>query len=190
MTLNRKPIIKITMGDAVGTGPEIIVKALSCALGGSNANPVCGVTPMSEPVIRAVEQRDLPAIYKIERETFKDAFPPFFIDFLVEENPETFLVAEETGEVVGYVVASVEKKVGHLVSLAVRRDRLRKAVGSSLVLKILEILKRSGVSSVRLEVRKSNVAAQNFYNKLGFSFVRVYRGYYGDEDAYVLEKKL
>jgi len=158
MTLNRKPIIKITTGDAVG--------------------------------IRAVEQRDLPAIYKIERETFKDAFPPFFIDFLAEENPETFLVAEDKGEIVGYVVASVEKKVGHLVSLVVRRDHLRRAVGSSLVLKILEILKRSSVSSVILEVRKSNVAAQNFYNKLGFSFIRVDRSYYGDEDAYVLEKKL
>ena len=144
---------------------------------------------MSEPVIRAVEQRDLPAIYKIERETFKDAFPPFFIDFLAEEDPETFLVAEDKSEIVGYVVASVEKKVGHLVSLAVRRDHLRRAIGSSLVLKVFEILKRSGVSSVILEVRKSNVAAQNFYNKLGFSFVRVDRGYYGDEDAYVLEKK-
>jgi len=129
--------------------------------------------------MRKVASGNLPVVYKIEYETFRDPYPSFFIDFLAKQNPEIFLVAKDKGEIVRYIVVSIEKEICHLVSLAVRRDHLRRAIGSSLVTKILEILKRSGASSVRLEVRKSNVAAQKFYKKLGFNFVRVDRSYYG-----------
>jgi len=135
---------------------------------------------------RSVQARDLPAIYEIEKISFKEPYPPSFIDTLAYRNPETFLVTEENGRIVGYVVAMLQgESLGRIISIAVSPNRRRRGVGSALTLRILEVLKRLGAESVRLEVRRSNIAAQRFYEKLGFKKASVIKNYYRDEDAYV-----
>jgi len=135
-------------------------------------------------VFRSVQARDLPAIYEIEKTSFREPYPPSFIDTLAHLNPETFLVAEENGRIVGYVVATLqEESLGHIISIAVSPDRRRRGVGSALALRILEALRKSGVESVRLEVRRSNGVAQRFYEKLGFKKAWVIKNYYRNEDA-------
>ena len=136
--------------------------------------------------LRSVQARDLPAIYEIEKISFKEPYPPSFIDTLAYRNPEMFVVAEENGRIVGYVVAMLQgESLGRIVSIAVSPNRRRRGVGSALTLRILEVLKRLGAESVRLEVRRSNIAAQRFYEKLGFKKACVIKNYYRDEDAYV-----
>lgn len=136
--------------------------------------------------VRAVQARDLSAIYELEKMSFRDPYPPSFIDTLAHLNPETFLVAEENGRIVGYVVAMFQgENLGHIISIAVSPNRRRRGVGSALTLKLLEVLKRLGAESVRLEVRRSNIVAQRFYEKLGFKKAYVIKNYYRDEDAYV-----
>jgi len=136
--------------------------------------------------VRPVQMRDLPEIYEIEKTSFKDPYPPSLIYTLAYRNPETFLVAQENGRIVGYVIAILqEESLGHIVSIGVSPKHRRRGVGSALTLKILEALKRLGAESVRLEVRRSNIAAQRFYEKLGFRQVYVIKKYYRDEDAYV-----
>jgi len=137
-------------------------------------------------VFRSVQARDLPAIYEIEKTSFKEPYPPSFIDTLAHLNPETFLVAEENGRIVGYIVATLQgESLGHIISIAVSPNRRRRGVGSALALRILEVLKKLGAKSVRLEVRRSNGVAQRFYEKLGFKKAWAIKNYYRDEDAYV-----
>lgn len=47
-----------------------------------------------------------------------------------------------------------------------------------------------GIKTMTLEVRKTNVVAQNLYSKYGFEPVGIRRGYYGDngEDAIIMVK--
>lgn len=144
------------------------------------------MTHLINLTVRPVRVRDLPEIYEIEERSFKEPYPPSFISALAYRNPETFLVAERGGRVVGYIVATLERgRVGHIVSIAVTPEQRRRGIGSMLMLKTLEVLRRSGAKAIRLEVRRSNIAAQRFYEKFGLKRTSVIKNYYGDEDAYV-----
>jgi ribosomal-protein-alanine N-acetyltransferase len=139
--------------------------------------------------IRAVQKKDMSAIYNIEDLTFREPYSRSLLDLLAEKYAETFLVAEVGGTIVGYVVASFERGgSGHIISIAVAENHKRRGVGSALASAIIEIMKNFEVQEIRLEVRRSNLAAQNFYNRLGFEFRSVSKGYYGREDGYVFTR--
>jgi ribosomal-protein-alanine N-acetyltransferase len=139
--------------------------------------------------VRKAEKQDLLAVYEIERLSFKDPYPPFFIDMLLNLNPSTFFVAETEKEIVGYLITTKDKCTGHVVSLAVLPQQRRTGIGNALMKTGLEILQRLEVETVRLEVRESNREAQQFYETLGFEYNHRIVGYYGDENALVYYKK-
>lgn len=139
--------------------------------------------------VRAVRKKDMSAIYDIEESTFKEPYPRSLLDLLAKKYAETFLVAEEEGTIIGYVVASVEwDGSGHIISIAVANSHKRRGVGSALASAILGIMKNIGVEEVRLEVRRSNLAAQTFYKELGFELRSVSKGYYRGEDGYIFTR--
>jgi ribosomal-protein-alanine N-acetyltransferase len=140
--------------------------------------------------IRKASERDLQAIYEIEKRSFKDPYPLFFIEFLLKTNPNTFLVAENNSCVIGYVIATNKEKIGSIVSIAIAPEERRKHVGQTLMEKVIDALKDMRVTTVRLEVRKSNVAAQRFYKALGFSYSHEIPRYYGDENALVYYRRI
>jgi ribosomal-protein-alanine N-acetyltransferase len=125
----------------------------------------------------------------------------FFID-LYNRFPETFIVAEENGEVVGYIMCRMELglsnfgfgglvKKGHIVSIAVLPAYRRKGVGEALVKKAIEGMRFYNAKQCFLEVRVTNTPAINLYKKLGFQVTRTVNGYYSDgENAYVMSTKL
>jgi ribosomal-protein-alanine N-acetyltransferase len=140
--------------------------------------------------IRPANKTDLQNIYEIEKRSFKDPYPPSFIDMLLTLNPKTFFVAERERQVVGYLIMTKEKTTGHIVSIAVLPDERRRRVGRFLMESGLGTLRKLEVEMVRLEVRKSNRDAQRFYEAQGFEYNHEIRGYYGDEDALVYYKRL
>ena len=143
-----------------------------------------------EVKIRNVSREDLERVYEIEKESFRDPYPLAFISFLYEVNNKTFLVAEWRGTIVGYVIASAKKDLGHIVSIAIHPSERKKDIGGALILEVLKFLVTAGVTTVKLEVRKSNIEAQRFYEFLGFRCSHIINKYYGDEDALVYFKSL
>jgi ribosomal-protein-alanine N-acetyltransferase len=125
----------------------------------------------------------------------------FFIE-LHQKFPETFIVAEENGEVVGYIMCRIELglsnfgfggllKKGHIVSVAVMHQHRRKGIGKALVAQALENMRIYNAKQCFLEVRVTNTPAIELYKKLGFEITRTIHGYYSDgEDAYVMTRKL
>ncbi len=143
------------------------------------------------PTIRRARPQDLPSIYTIEKASFPDPYPPSFLDTLFHTNPESFLVAEADGKVVGYVITVKRgKSLGHLVSTAIHPQERRRGIGEALIQEMLKILRKVGMTEVRLEVRKSNAAARRLYEKLGFEYAYTVESYYGDEDGLVYFKSL
>ena len=127
----------------------------------------------------------------IEKEAF-DEYNPILFMAAYETFPEGFLVAEEDGEVVGFLttiaVSLIEVKI---LSLAVDSRRQNKGFASMLLRSLFQVLRTKGVLRLLLEVRLSNVVAQRLYLSLGFILVKVICAYYQDgEDAYLMEKLL
>jgi len=128
----------------------------------------------------------------------------FFID-LYERFPDTFIVAEKDGVVIGYIMCRIESgfsgmsikpfgmsKKGHVISIAVLPENRNLGVGRALIEEALHAMSTSyEAKSCFLEVRVTNIPALNLYKRTGFEIDRTMKGYYSDgEDAYIMSKKI
>ena len=152
--------------------------------------------------IRRFKPPDLERVMYINQMCLPENYSgSFFLD-LYERFPETFVVAEENGEVVGYAMCRIERSIpgfrfmgfakkGHLISIAVLPKYQRQGVGQTLMQEIMKAMVGYEAKEIYLEVRVTNTFAINLYKKLGFQVARSLHGYYSDgEDAYLMSRKL
>ncbi|MGA2573850.1 MAG: ribosomal protein S18-alanine N-acetyltransferase [Candidatus Methanomethylicaceae archaeon] len=126
---------------------------------------------------------DLDEIYKIEKESFPDPYPKGLLKAFLFF-PGAYLVALSEGLILGYAIGVVRyETVGHIISIAVSKEKRRSGVGRQLLAKSVERLRLKGVQSVRLEVRESNVEAIDLYKKAGFLAEDKIEGYYVDGES-------
>jgi ribosomal-protein-alanine N-acetyltransferase len=105
---------------------------------------------------------------------------------------------EKNSRIIGYAIVLIEpyftgslpNKRAHLINLAVHPDFRKKGLGTDLVEKIIKDMKSAKAHSIYLEVRKSNEAALEFYSKLLFQRIGLIKGFYLNEDAVVMSKKI
>jgi ribosomal-protein-alanine N-acetyltransferase len=150
--------------------------------------------------LRKFGSGDLEQVVHINRLCLPENYTNYFFTELHRRFPATFLVAEENGEIVGYVMCRIETglsgfrgiiKKGHVVSIAVLPKHQHKGIGRALMIKVMENMELYNAKICFLEVRVSNKAAVNLYKNLGFKVSRVIRNYYVDrEDAYVMSREL
>jgi ribosomal-protein-alanine N-acetyltransferase len=155
-----------------------------------------------EIMLRKFAMSDLANVTQINTACLPENYTDIFFVDLYRRYPETFVVAEEDGEIVGYIMCRIEMglsnfglsgvaKKGHVVSVAVLPEHRRKGVGKALVLKALEGMRGYGAKQCYLEVRVTNQEAISLYKKLDFDVARTIHGYYADgEDAFVMSVKL
>lgn len=149
--------------------------------------------------IRGFRSDDLDTVMEINAEALPENYSTFFYRDLYRRFPETFLVAEADGAIQGYMMCRIERglsklkslrpaKQCHVVSIAVKEPYRRRGIASELMTVVMERAKENyGAKECFLEVRLSNDAAINLYEKLGFSKVKRNYGYYIDgEDAWVM----
>jgi [ribosomal protein S18]-alanine N-acetyltransferase len=152
--------------------------------------------------LRKFEPDDLQSVIRINRVCLPENYTDMFFMDLHERFPETFVVAEEDHDAVGYIMCRIEVglsnyglggliRKGHVVSLAVMPQARRKGVASALLNAAMAGMVSYKAKQIYLEVRVTNEAGVNLYKKLGLEVVRTIPGYYSDgEDAYVMSKKL
>jgi ribosomal-protein-alanine N-acetyltransferase len=158
---------------------------------------------MQETVkLRKFTPGDLPSVMQINRVCLPENYTDFFFIDLHQRFPETFIVAEEDGKIVGYVMCRVEVglasfglggliRKGHVVSIAVLPQGRRKGVAQALMTAAMDGMQRYNAKQIFLEVRVTNGAGVALYKKLGLEIARTIHGYYSDgEDAYLMSKKL
>ena len=145
---------------------------------------------------------DLEAVTNINCICLPENYTDFFFVDLYRRFPETFIVAEENGKVIGYIMCRIEVamsnfglsgliKKGHIVSVAVMPDNRRKGVGQALINTATEGMRLYNAKQCYLEVRITNESAIGVYKKLGFEITRTIRSYYADgENAYVMSRDI
>jgi ribosomal-protein-alanine N-acetyltransferase len=137
--------------------------------------------------IRAASSADLGAVAAIEAAAFPDPWSPAAFRAYLDD---LFLVAEADGGVIGYLIAWSAGPDAEILNLAITSAARRRGTGRALLHEALTLLAADGVSSVYLEVRRSNAAARALYTSAGFREAAVRRGYYQAprEDALVLRR--
>ena len=99
-----------------------------------------------------------------------------------------FLVAEEAGEICGYIGMYQSLDEGEITNVAVAPEKRNAGIGWKLMQAALECAKEQGIVQVVLEVRVSNASAIHLYEKCGFVNCGIRKGFYDfpKEDAYIM----
>lgn len=109
-----------------------------------------------------------------------------FIGEVLDNSFASYYVAKEDDEVVGYAGIWVILDEAHITTLAVCPTRQNRGVGQQLLNHIICEGEKKGANRMTLEVRLSNIKAQDLYKKYGFVSCGVRPNYYQDEDAVIM----
>lgn len=144
---------------------------------------------MADVIIRQAEPADAKDIYEIEKLCFPDPWSMESLRFELEENPRAFyVVAEHTGQVVGYAGLWWIEDEGHITNVAVKPGFRNRKIALGIIDTLIEHTRNAGMKHYTLEVRRSNQAAIGLYKKFGFEVEGVRKGYYKfeKEDALIM----
>jgi ribosomal-protein-alanine N-acetyltransferase len=145
------------------------------------------MTEQSELAIRNLGYGDLPAVAAIERRAFPTPWSIAMFVLELSKPSGLCLAAVRGGRLVGYTVCSRYDTVWHVMNIAVDPDLRRQRIASAL---LAELYVRAGDERAQftLEVRRSNQAAIELYQRDGFRIAGLRRRYYQDngEDALIM----
>lgn len=99
-----------------------------------------------------------------------------------------YLVAIFDTKVVGFVGVWIVVGEANITNIAVSNSFRGKGIGNLLMENIINLCKENHTKDMNLEVRASNITAQNLYEKFGFVKETVRKKYYEDnkEDAIIM----
>ena len=125
-----------------------------------------------------MDPKHLKQVHNIETSTFKRPYSQNHLEYLARVCPETFLLALIDNHPAGYVAAFITGEEAHIMSIAIDLKWRRKGIGKSLMLEIMDKVKKLGVREIHLEVKESNNSAIELYEKLGFKQINKINDYY------------
>lgn len=174
-------------------------------MSGVHASAVSALT------FRHMEPRDLPQVLRIIERTPAPRWARQDILFHFRSDGISSWVAIAEDQVAGFVVCRVmtaptpaatvppdselvwrtdtgPQQRFELLHLAVAPEWQRGGIGRALLQRFDDRLNHPG-DSIRATVPEANLAVQLFLRAVGYKAVRVLRGYYGEEDAFVMERR-
>ena len=148
---------------------------------------------MAEPFIRKIREEDVAQIHEIEKLCFAMPWSEESILHDVKENVVARWLVMDDGEgcVLAYAGMWFVLDEAHVCNVAVHPDHRKKGYGRSIFEALEALAKENSMSVMTLEVRRSNIAAQNLYHACGFLDVGYRKRYYEDnkEDALIMYKE-
>lgn len=146
-------------------------------------------TAVAEVRIAPMRRRHLRGVMAIEQRTNHRPWSlGLFMGELRMPTSRAYVVALDDHEVVGFCGLMITADEGHITNIAVHPDRRRAAIATRLMLVTMRHAVDAQLEGVTLEVRTSNVAAQELYRRFGFVPGGIRRNYYADvgEDALIM----
>lgn len=145
--------------------------------------------------IRPLTDKHLKEVWKLNQRCFRngESYPRHTLQYLLTEtNTLSYRTVTSDGELVGFVFITLANDgAGHITTIGIAPEHRRRGLARQLMLRTEESLRNRRVETIFLEVRVSNVSAQNLYRELGFSVVQKLEKYYNNgEDGYLMVKSL
>jgi ribosomal-protein-alanine N-acetyltransferase len=139
---------------------------------------------------------DVPAVMKIEKQAFPKPWRASAYEYEITRNQLASYQAlscqlgDKPSELIGYAGHWFMAEEIHISTIAVHPKWRGRKLGELLFLNSLLLAfeyKRPSAALVTLEVRRSNIVAQNLYRKYRFEIVGERKRYYqGNEDALIM----
>ena len=144
-------------------------------------------SPPDRMEIGAMTPGDIPTVTRIERASFSTVWPSdAFYNELNTNKVAHYFVGRIGDCVVAYGGIWVILEDSHITTIAVDPVYRGKGLGEVMLLHLIDQAIERGAAWLTLEVRESNVVAQQLYKKYGFTTVTMRRGYYSDDNESAL----
>ena len=147
---------------------------------------------INDIIINKMKSSDIDQVLIVENLCF--TIPWSFQSFVNELTYNKFAhyhVARHSEMIIGYSGLWKVLDEGHITNIAVHPDFHRQGVASKMLESLMQFSIENEIASLTLEVRKSNIPAQNLYKKYGFTEAGIRKAYYSDnhEDAIIMWNK-
>lgn len=129
---------------------------------------------------------DVDAVHRIEQASFPSPWRREFYAAEVVAESRYNIVAKENGVVIGYLFGMWIFDEFHVNKIAVEATYRRQGIAHALMERCFDFAAQHEISTISLEVRQSNRAAQEFYRFLEFETSYIRKRYYPDGEAAVV----
>lgn len=146
---------------------------------------------MADLHIRPMREQDIAQVLEVEQQAFTTPWSRQAFEMEMRDNNlACYLVVEESGRVVGYGGMWLVIDEAHVTNIALLPSHRGRRIGEQLLLAMIDVARKAGISRMTLEVRETNTPARRLYTRLGFVVRGRRPGYYTDlrEDALVMWK--
>lgn len=142
--------------------------------------------------LRPMQAADVEAVLAIEKRNFREPWTRrAFLAEIAAAPVSQPLVVEYQSQIIGYVVPWFVADEMQIANIAIHEDFRRRGLARQLLEQLGELAQSRNCRVAHLEVRRSNTAARQLYESLGFQTTGVRRNYYGSgEDALLMSKQL
>ena len=145
--------------------------------------------------IRLAVPADAPGIAALSREAIEYGLPwswrPERVARAIRAPSTNVAVVGPPEAIVAFGIMSYLEDDAHLLLFAVHHEYRRQGIGSAVLNWLEEVARAAGSARIRLEARRENVAAREFYNEHGYHERAIRKAMYsGVADGVRLEKWL
>ena len=142
-------------------------------------------------IITNMREQHVSQVAELEKLCFSDPWSENSVASELNNQLALWLVAEDNGRVAGYVGSQTVMGESDMMNVAVHPDYRKQGIATTLIVGLVEELRKRESRCLTLEVRASNENAISLYRKLEFQQVGCRKNYYRNpkEDALILRKE-
>lgn len=142
---------------------------------------------------KLMDSSHIKGVYELSKICFSIPWSLDSISNEVENPLAKYVIAQDlsTEEIIGYAGVWIVAGEGDITNIAVNPSYRKQGIASNILKKLFEVCKENNCSDITLEVRVSNIPAQNLYKKFNFKEEGIRKKYYSDngEDAMIMWKR-
>lgn len=136
-------------------------------------------------MIRYFLESDFDTIYELGNKISENFSKTNNLKEIYNDKLTKILVYEKAKKVIGFLMYIELVDNIDILDIIVDKENRKQNIASCLMDYMISELNDT-IKVITLEVRKSNKAAINLYEKFGFEIINIRKKYYGNEDGYLM----
>ncbi len=140
-------------------------------------------------MISICDEKIAKQLEEIENTYFSTSWPSETIRYKINNRDFKYWTYKKNEEMIAYVGVQFVNDFIEILGIGVIQKYRQRGIAKELMNELMEFFNQSSYLKILLEVRESNVKAQNLYTHFGFNKISKRKNYYNNEDADVYLKE-